>query len=541
MALPINIKELINGSSIEWERLEFKQSWNPEEVAHTMCAFANDINNWGGGYIIIGIAENNGKAVLPPAGLNPVTMDKLQGDVLQIAHQIQPNYFPVMQPYVVNDKHILVIWCPAGDNRPYSVLSTQGKNARRQMYIRFGSRSIVARGENLRRLYELTARIPFDDRINGMAQLDDLDLGLIQAYLQEVKSELLEESKKISFADLCRTMVIAKGPDEDLRPLNVGLLFFCKEPERFMPRTWIELVIHQDNSGKNFSEKYFKGPIHIQLQAGLDFIKTHYIIEIVNKISGEEKAERYFNVPFDALEEALSNAVYHKSYELGKPIEVQLWPDKIEILSFPGPIPPVDAQILKHNKRIVARDYRNRRIGDFLKELHLTEGRGTGFPIIYNAMKQNGSPEPVFETDKQCTYFLTVLPARINDKSDQAGDQAGNQVNEQIFSNIQELNTFLISKSNQAGNQAQNIIKEVLNDEVLKILGDLLHEKTRKEIFASVGLSNQTKNRKKYLDPLMEYGWVEMLYPEKATSPNQKYRLTPLGVKLVKLLNIKKQ
>ena len=128
-----------------------------------------------------------------------------------------------------------------------------------------------------------------------------------------------------------------------------------------------------------------------------------------------------------------------------------------------------------------------------------------------------------------------------NEKSDQAGDQAGNQVNEQIFSNIQELNTFLISKSNQAGNQAsnqaRNIIKEVLNDEVLKILGDLLHEKTRKEIFASVGLSNQTKNRKKYLDPLMEYGWVEMLYPEKATSPNQKYQLTPLGVKLVKLLN----
>ena len=177
--------------------------------------------------------------------------------------------------------------------------------------------------------------------------------------------------------------------------------------------------------------------------------------------------------------------------------------------------------------------------------MHLTEGRGTGFPIIYHAMKQNGSPEPVFETDEQCTYFLTVLPARINDKSDQAGDQAGDQVNKQIFNNIQELNTFLASKSNQAGdqagNQAGNIIKEKLGDKTFIILNELLHEKTRKEIFASIGLSNHSKNRKKYLDPLMEYGWVEMLYPEKATSPNQKYRLTPLGVKLVKLLNIKKQ
>ena len=57
--------------------------------------------------------------------------------------------------------------------------------------------------------------------------------------------------------------------------------------------------------------------------------------------------------------------MYHKSYEIGSPIEVQIWPDKIEILSYPGPVPPVNAQILQQQKRIVAREYRNRRIGDF--------------------------------------------------------------------------------------------------------------------------------------------------------------------------------
>ncbi|WP_396210526.1 helix-turn-helix domain-containing protein, partial [Flavobacterium sp.] len=65
MALPINIKDLVNGLAIEWERLEFKQGWNPEEIVHTICAFANDINNWGGGYIIVGIAENQGRPILP--------------------------------------------------------------------------------------------------------------------------------------------------------------------------------------------------------------------------------------------------------------------------------------------------------------------------------------------------------------------------------------------------------------------------------------------------------------------------------------------
>ena len=66
--LPININDLINARTVEWERLEFKEGWNPEDVLHTMCAFANDFHNLGGGYIILGIKEKNGRPVLPPKG-----------------------------------------------------------------------------------------------------------------------------------------------------------------------------------------------------------------------------------------------------------------------------------------------------------------------------------------------------------------------------------------------------------------------------------------------------------------------------------------
>lgn len=54
MALPINIEQLLGGHSVERERIEFKKGWNPEDIVHTICAFANDINNWGGGYIVVG-------------------------------------------------------------------------------------------------------------------------------------------------------------------------------------------------------------------------------------------------------------------------------------------------------------------------------------------------------------------------------------------------------------------------------------------------------------------------------------------------------
>ncbi|HML26296.1 MAG TPA: ATP-binding protein, partial [Methanomethylovorans sp.] len=61
------------------------------------------------------------------------------------------------------------------------------------------------------------------------------------------------------------------------------------------------------------------------------------------------------------------------------------------------------------DENISSRRYRNRIIGDLLKELHLTEGRNTGFRKIRKALMMNGSPEPVFRTDDERSYFLTVL------------------------------------------------------------------------------------------------------------------------------------
>jgi ATP-dependent DNA helicase RecG len=201
-----------------------------------------------------------------------------------------------------------------------------------------------------------------------------------------VKSDLYEESKHISLANLTRNMYIAKGSDEYLRPVNAGLLFFSQTPEKFFNRSWIEVVWHKDDVGDSFTEHYFKGALHHQLRDALRFIKTNIIHEHVMKVPNRAEALRFYNYPYEAVEEALSNAVYHKAYDLGKPIEVQIFTDKITVLSYPGPVPPVGRQILHHQK-IVARDYRNRRIGDFLKELDLTEGRGTGFQKCFARWK----------------------------------------------------------------------------------------------------------------------------------------------------------
>ena len=59
----------------------------------------------------------------------------------------------------------------------------------------------------------------------------------------------------------------------------------------------------------------------------------------------------------------------------------------------------------------ISRRYRNRRIGEFLKELNLTEGRETGIPKILRAMKANGSSDPRFETNDDRTCLVSYFPA----------------------------------------------------------------------------------------------------------------------------------
>src|SRR3954453_13488393 len=90
----------------------------------------------------------------------------------------------------------------------------------------------------------------------------------------------------------------------------------------------------------------------------------------------EPRPSGFFNYPYAALEEALVNAVYHRSYELREPIEVRIHRDPLDIACSPGPDTSIRLQALK-SKHFIARRYRNRRIGEFLKELDLTEGRGT--------------------------------------------------------------------------------------------------------------------------------------------------------------------
>jgi ATP-dependent DNA helicase RecG len=544
MALPVNISELIHGKVVEWERLEFKEGWNPEDVLHSVCAFANDINNWGGGYIVIGIEAVEGIPQFPPKGLPLDSLDRIQGELVGICYKIQPNYLSITQPYQIDGRHILVIWCPSGDMRPYSCPSTLGDDARRQYYIRSGSRSIIAQGSNQTRLIELTAKIPFDDRVNQEATINNLELGLIREFLQEAGSDLFEESTSMPFADLCKAMHIARGPIESLRPVNAGLLFFNSNPHSFFNRAWIELVIHQDDSGRNFSSQVFKGPLQKQIRSCLTYLSAELLKTETKKVMGQAESITTSNYPYNAIEEAVCNAVYHKSYSDEKPIEIQVLPDRIEILSYPGPLPPIKNTDLQQ-RRVIARDYRNRRIGDFLKELKLTEGKATGIPVIRDEMSKNGNPEPVFYTDEERTLFLVTLPCQTDWLVTKSVTKLTREEVDIIMMgslNFEVLNNLLIKDISDVRDYIREkiatmpVTKSVTKSvtKIIELTEYLAIEKTREEILGFLEIGNQTKNFNANIKPLLDNDIIELTVPDKPRSRNQKYRLTSKGKKLLK-------
>ena len=77
MELELDVEDLLNKRNIESDRIEFKTGWNPDDIYHSVCAFANDYNNDGGGYIVVGVEEENGVAKRPVKGLPEYMLDSI--------------------------------------------------------------------------------------------------------------------------------------------------------------------------------------------------------------------------------------------------------------------------------------------------------------------------------------------------------------------------------------------------------------------------------------------------------------------------------
>lgn len=488
MPLPFNIDALIRGEIIESNRLECKRSFNPERVMHTVSAFANDIDNSGGGFIILGIEDTGG--TLQITGLEPESLDTVQREIVRVCNYISPRYIPIMDIHETDGKTILILWVPAGHNRPYSAPAHlgDGKGSNRVYYIRRGSSTIEANSNETKDLFDASRNLPFDDSPNPTAELDDIQPYLLSEFLHSSDSNMPQDILRKDPMEVARRMLLTGTVMGVEKPLNVGLMFFNDNPEKFFRYARIEVVDKPDPTGQGMSEKIFRGPIDRQLKDALQFIRNYVLEERIYKRDDVAEADRFFNYPYPAIEEILVNAVYHRNYEIGEPVTVVFESDRLTITSIPGPDRSISDDDLARG-RMVSKRYRNRRIGDFLKALHLAEGRNTGIPKAIRALERNGSGSPRFITDADRTYFSVEIP---------------------IHPDFIRIST-----------QVKVDRERGLEDRIAELLSECGCLPLR-EISERLGYSGINRRVKEAVNRMMADGRVEYLYPDKLRSPMQR-------------------
>ena len=475
MALPTSLKNILDNSIVEQARVEYKSDWNPQSILHTICAFANDIDNFSGGYIIIGIEEKDGIPIRPIKGLELNKIDLIQKEILEYCHKcIEPKYVPLIDVQTIDEKKCIVVWCYSGLDRPYKCLDDvyvkESKN--KSYFIRKGSSSIKTTTQAEKELFSLSGIIPYDDRINYNTSLNDLNINLIRKYLFDINSNLLSLSESMSLEELCENLQITSGRKEAIHPRNVGLLFFSYNPEKYIPYSYIDLTIIYDPTGEGMIEKQFKGPINIQYFDVMQFIKNNIIEEKIFKISGQMEAKRYFNYPYESIEELVGNALLHKNYQYHEPISIRITKETFEITSIPGFDSSINEKdILTFSPK--TRKYRNRRIAEFMKELHIAEAKNTGYPTIIKYLKQNESAMPIIEMDGERSYVTVIIP--INKYfMEPSLDNEELSLKERIINLLQEraMKISEISKSlgyKQVSGTLKKTIKELLEENKIKV------------------------------------------------------------------------
>jgi ATP-dependent DNA helicase RecG len=101
------------------------------------------------------------------------------------------------------------------------------------------------------------------------------------------------------------------------------------------------------------------------IQATMERFRNLIIREKVIKVPNQMEALRIFNYPYQAIEEAVVNAFYHRDYMSYELVTIEIEHDCINIMNFPVIDRSISEKTIAEGKRFVLRCYRNRRLGEF--------------------------------------------------------------------------------------------------------------------------------------------------------------------------------
>ncbi len=350
----------------EGYKMEFKESLS--NIDRELVAFANS----SGGRILLGVTDAGVVKGVP-----------ITNDFKSRLQDIANNCRPKIKITLDRVENVLVINVREGEDKPCECSSG--------FFKRIGSNSQKMTRNEIIDFFKSEGKVRFDELMEPkLVYPRDFDKNKLRTFLQ------LAELSKVGDAEKLLTgLGVAEKQEGRLYINNAGVLFFAKEPQRFVPWSVYTVALFKDKAGVDIIDRKEIGGSLIEIvEEVMKFVRLY--AKVAYRFTGRPRRENVYEYSFDAIREAVINSVMHKYYfEHGHNNILRFLPDRIRIENYWHK--PAHFVLGKTVFR------RNHIIADLLAKIHFGEKMGTGFERIREACMKENAPFPEMELNEN--YF----------------------------------------------------------------------------------------------------------------------------------------
>ena len=384
----------------EGQHVEFKENVPSKvrELSEEVCAFSNA----SGGYVLIGISNKS-------EFVKGFTIDNSKRSSIQDSlDAIQPTVNSEFYPLSVQGHDIWVIEVQEGDNKPYVASGS--------IFVRRGANSQKLRTPSeMRQLFDDAGALHFDEAYNKWFRMDEVSEQAVREFKEKAGISSLAPT-----TELFRNLGLL-GPKDEIS--NVVPMLFSDECGKRIPQAVIRCVLFKGtNKVHIIDSKTIGGPLLNQYNETTKWLKQRLAVEYI--MDGFNPRIEKWEIPLDAIKEALTNALCHRDYyDTAANIMVELYDDRLEI-SNPGGLLPIVAKNFGHISKS-----RNPKVFELFTRMDLVEKVGSGIPRMEDLMKESGLPAPEYRTEG---FFTIVLHKNRPTLPKNVGENVGENTKESL-------------------------------------------------------------------------------------------------------------
>ena len=353
--------------------------------------------------------------------------------------------------------------------------------------------------EYLERTGRLRTR-PFDAAACSGATVDDLSPDLLDLFLARAQSQ---RGYALGPGTPMPTALAHLDLLDGVEPSHAAVLLFGAKPQRFLPSSEVKCMhFHGKEVRKPIpSYQIFKGTVFELVDRAADFVLSKLAATVGTRAESNQ-APLTYEIPREAVAEAIVNAVAHRDYASNASVQVMLFADRLEVWN-PGRLPITLSfeQLTRPHASIP----RNPLLAEPMFLARYVEKAGSGILDMLALCREVGLPAPEFR--QEGGEFVQTL---WRPEPAEAPEDGTGQVTEQVTEQVE-------------------IAEQELSAEVQRLLYAITGDLARRELQERLGLKNREHFRATYLTPALAAGLIERTAPDNPTSRLQRYRLTEKG------------